>query len=139
MIVEAANAIAGALATGALAKASDIGGKAVTDAYAALKTILSDRYETVTAQDHDPALASEIEESGAANDLAVTEKARALAVALASLPQDQRHRLAIDISDIKARLDIVLDGVVTDGGAIQISGLESHEGSVILTGLSAKN
>ena len=143
-MIEFLASIVGALAAGALAKAGDVGGRAVTDAYDALRALIvrklgkggavqsiEDEPRSETAQ---AALAEALTKAGLGADTDLTRQAEALRTALAgSTPAGGAD---IDVGNITAKVNVLVKDLVASG-RIKLGDLRAETGDVTLTNLTA--
>jgi hypothetical protein len=142
-MIEILSGVIAALASGALAKAGEIGGRAVTDAYDALKELLihklgkvgavqsvEDEPNSVTAQ---TALAEALDKAGLISDAELGRLAAALREAVASTAS--RERMDIEIGSIYANANVLVDNLAAQG-RINLGDIRAETGDATLTNLS---
>jgi hypothetical protein len=143
MIEFLANVI-GALAGGALAKAGDIGGQAVMDAYDALRTLIvrklgkggavqlvEDEPRSETAQ---AALAEALTKAGLGADAELSHHAEALRAALAGAAGAGDGD--IEVGDITGKVNVLVNNLVASG-RIKLGDIRAKTGDATLTNLRA--
>lgn len=124
--------IAALLAAGAIAKAGDLGGEMVSDAYKALKALLQDGYRFVTGdllekKPKDPHVLKTVEadiDEDAARDPEVARLADALKTALETVPDAAWKRQGVLVEGLMAKRDIKLGKV---SGAVTIRNLDAGQ------------
>ncbi|MGH7119280.1 MAG: hypothetical protein ACREFP_09900 [Acetobacteraceae bacterium] len=127
--------IVGALAAGALAKLQDVGGKAVSDAYDALRTLivrkLGGSEEAVQGVEHGPksgkaqeALAEAISNAGAAKDTELEQHAAALREQIPSATGAAGGD--INVGDIIASASVMIRKLAAEG-RIKIGNVYGHD------------
>lgn len=143
-MIEFVASVIGALAAGALAKASDIGGRVAADAYDALRALivrklgksgavqgLEDDPHSETAQ---AALAEALTKADLAADPELAQHAKALRAALEA--GAEMGGADIDVGDIVGRVDVLVSNLVATG-RIKLGDIRAETGDVILTNLTA--
>jgi hypothetical protein len=136
--------VIGALAAGALAKAGDIGGRAVIDAYDGLRTLIvrklgkggavqsvEDEPESKPAQE---ALAEALGKAGLAADSELARLAEALQAAVTSAAKESGA--AIDVGNIRGKVNAVVDNLLATG-RIKIGDVTAETGDARVTNLAA--
>jgi predicted ATPase len=136
--------IIGALAAGALAKAGDIGGRAVADAYDDLRALIvrklgkggavqsvEDAPRSEAAQ---AALAEALTKTGLAADLELVQHAEALRAAVASAPGT--GGADIEVGDIVGKVNVLVNNLAATG-RIKLGDLRAETGDATLTNLTA--
>jgi hypothetical protein len=136
--------VIGALAAGALAKAGDIGGRAVIDAYDGLRTLIvrklgkggavqsvEDEPESKPAQE---ALAEALDKAGLAADSELERLAEALQAAVTSAAKESGA--AIDVGNIRGKVNAVVDNLLATG-RIKIGDVTAETGDARVTNLAA--
>jgi hypothetical protein len=111
--------IISALVAGAVAKASDVGGKVISDAYDGLKALIvrklgkggavqsvEDEPQSESAQAH---LAEAMANGGVAADAELATKASDLEAKLAALQDDRRDGSDIDVGNIRGAVNAVVE------------------------------
>jgi hypothetical protein len=140
-MIEFLASIVGALAAGALAKAGDVGGRAVTDAYDALRALIvrklgkggavqsvEDEPRSETAQ---AALAEALTKAGLGADTELARQAEALRAAVAGAAGAD-----IEVGDIAAKVNVLVNNLVATG-RIKLGDLRAETGDATLTNLTA--
>jgi hypothetical protein len=143
-MVEFLASVIGALSAGALAKAGDIGGKAVVDAYDALRSLIvrklgkggavqsveaEPRSETAQA-----ALAEALTKGGLATDSELAQHAEALRTAVANGAGESGAD--IEVGDITGKVNVLVNSLVATG-RIKLGDLRAETGDATLTNLTA--
>jgi predicted ATPase len=142
-MVEILTIVIGALAAGALAKAGEIGGRAVVDAYDGLRTLIvrklgksgavqsvEDEPRSETAQ---ATLAEALSKAGLAADPELAQHAEVLRGALASAGTGGAD---IEVGDITAKVNVLVNNLVASG-RIKLGNLRAETGDATLTNLTA--
>lgn len=144
-MIEILASIVGALAAGALAKAGDVGGRAVTDAYDALRTLIVRKLGkggAVQSMDDEPrsekaqaALAEALTKAGLVADPELAQHAETLraAVADAAVGGDAD----IEVGDITGKVNVLVNNLVASG-RIKLGDIRAETGDATLTNLTAK-
>src|SRR5437868_14669211 len=119
-MVEFLASVIGALATGALAKAGDIGGRAVANAYDALRALIVRKLGkggAVQSVEDEPrseaaqaALTDALTRAGLAGDPELAQHAEALRAAVASAPRTGDADIAV--GDIVGKVNVLVDNLV---------------------------
>jgi hypothetical protein len=123
------------LAAGAAAALSDVAGQAVKDAYNGLKSVLAGRLTSVGLLEQAPqAAAEEMQKKDLTEDTEILAKLDALSKALEQEPPDQLARLGVDIQQVQAAHDIIVQQITSLGG-IQLRKVRSKKGKVQIEGL----
>jgi hypothetical protein len=136
--------VIGALAAGALAKASEIGGRTVTDAYDALKSLIiqklgkggavqsvEDEPRSETAQ---TALAVTLTSGGLSTDPDLVRLAEAVRAAMfGATGQDEAD---IEVGEIFGKVNVLVDNLVASG-RIELGNIRAETGDARLTNLIA--
>ena len=138
-MVEFLASVIGALSAGALAKSGDIGGKAVADAYDALRGLLVRKLGkggAVQSVEDEPrseaaqaALAEALTKGGLAADSELAQHAEALRTAVASGAD-------IEVGDITGKVNVLVNNLVATG-RIKLGDLRAETGDTTLTNLTA--
>lgn len=137
--------IVAALVAGAVAASQKVGTKAVEDTYAALRTLIADRYKragALASVEEDPTsepakatLADALEKTGAAADPEVGKAAADLAAAVEALPPAELTKLAtlkVDLASIWAGRSILLERLSSTGDvSITVRDSEAKEDVVL--------
>jgi hypothetical protein len=143
-MVELLASIVGALAAGAAAKAGEIGGRALTDAYDGLRALIvrklgkSGAVQSVEDEPHSEAaqamLAESLSKAGLASDPELAQHAEAVrtAVADASGPGGSD----IEVGDIIAKANVLVNNLAATG-RIKLGNLRAETGDATLTNLAA--
>ena len=143
-MVEFLAGVIGALAAGALAKAQDVGGQAVSDAYDALKSLIvrklgkggavqnvEDDPRSETAQ---ASLAEASTKAGFASDSDLARLAEVLRVAVAGASGPSGAD--IEVGNIVGKMNVLVNNLVA-AGRIRLGDLRAETGNATLTNLSA--
>lgn len=143
-MVEFLGSIIGALAAGALAKAAEIGGLAVADAYDGLRALIvrklgkggavqsvEDEPQSETAQ---AALAEALTKAGLAADPELTKLAETLRAAIAGAAG--AGGADIEVGNIVAKVNVLVNNLVASG-RIKLGDLTAETGDATLTNLTA--
>ncbi|MBV8524240.1 MAG: hypothetical protein JOY71_19290 [Acetobacteraceae bacterium] len=138
--------IVSALVAGAVAKASDVGGKAIADAYDGLKSLIirklgksgavqsvEDEPQSESAQAH---LAEAMANSKIANDTELAAKASDLEAKLAVIPEGSRGGSDIEVGNIRAKVNAVVERLVATG-RIKLGDITAETGDARLSDLTA--
>ena len=136
--------IIGALAAGALAKAGEIGGRAIVDAYDGLKALIvrklgkggavqsvEDEPGSETAQ---AALAEALTKAGIAADPELAQHAEALRAAVAGAAGT--GGADIEVGDISGKVNVLVNNLVASG-RIKLGDIRAETGDATLTNLTA--
>jgi hypothetical protein len=137
--------IIGALAAGAVAKAGEIGGRVVLDAYDGLKTLIVNKLkgktgavQSVEERPHSEAaqatLAEALTEEGLAKDAELAQLAEKLRAALAST--EDQSSAAIEVGDIFGKVNVLVENLVASG-RIKLGNIWAETGDATLTNLTA--
>jgi hypothetical protein len=142
-MVEFIAGVIGALAAGALAKAGEVGGRAVTDAYDALRGLIvrklgkggavqsvEDEPRSETAQ---AALAEALTKAGLGADAELAQHAEALRAAVAGAGASGAD---IEVGNITAKVNVLVNNLVASG-RIKLGDLRAETGDATLTNLTA--
>jgi hypothetical protein len=144
-VVEILASVIGALAAGALAKAADVGGRAVTDAYDALRALIvrklgkggavqsvEDEPRSETAQ---ATLAEALTKASLGADTELAQHAEALraVVAGAAGAAGGAH---IEVGDITGKVNVLVSNLVASG-RIKLGDIRAETGDATLTNLTA--
>ena len=142
-MVELLAGIIGALAAGALAKAGDVGGRAVTDAYDVLRALIVRKLgegEAVQSVEHEPrsesaqaALAEALTKAGLSADPELAQHADALRAAVAAAGAGGAD---IEVGDITGKVNVLVNNLLASG-RIQLGDIRAETGDAILTNLTA--
>ncbi len=143
-MIEFLASIVGALAAGALAKAGDVGGRAVTDAYDALRAVIvrklgkggavqsvEDEPQSEAAQ---AALAELLTKAGLGADPELAQQAEAVHAALASAAAT--GGADIEVGNITAKVNVLVKDLVASG-RIKLGDVRAETGDATLTNLTA--
>ena len=143
-MVEFLASIIGALAAGALAKAGDVGGRAVIDAYDALRSLivrklgkggavqsLEDEPRSEAAQ---ATLAEALTKAGLVADPELATHAETLRAAVASAPADAGAD--IEVGDISGKVNVLVNNLVASG-RIKLGDIRAETGDATLSNLTA--
>jgi hypothetical protein len=139
------SSIIAALAAGAVAKASDIGGKAISDAYDGLKSLIirklgkggavqsvEDEPSSASAQ---ATLAEAMAKGGVGNDADLASKAKELEEKLAAATATGASA-DIDVGNIRGKINAIVEDLVATG-RIKLGDVVAESGDARLTGLRA--
>ena len=136
--------VIGALAAGALAKAGDIGGRAVADAYNGLRALIVRKLGkggAVQSVEDEPrseaaqaALAEALTKAGLAADPELAQHVEALRTAVASAPGT--GGADIEVGDIVGKVNVLVNNLVATG-RIKLGDLRAETGDATLTNLTA--
>ena len=145
-MIEFLASIVGAFAAGAVAKAGDIGGQAVADAYDALRTVIvrklgkagaaqsvEDEPRSETAQ---AALAEALTKAGLGADAELAQQAQALRAALSEAQAAGGGSADIEVGNITARVNVLVKDLVAIG-RIKLGDVRAETGDATLSGLTA--
>jgi hypothetical protein len=143
-MVEFLAGIIGALAAGALAKAGDVGGRVVTDAYDALRALIvrklgkagavqsiEDEPRSETAQ---AALAEALTKAGLGADPELAQHADTLRTAIAN--STGAGGADIEVGNIVGKVNVLVNNLVASG-RIKLGDLRAETGDATLTNLTA--
>jgi len=143
-MIEFLPSIVGALAAGALAKAGDVGGRAVTDAYDASRALIvrklgkggavqsiEDEPRSETAQ---AALAEALTKAGLGADTELAQQAEALRAAVAGAAGADAQD--IEVGNIAAKVSVLVNNLVATG-RIKLGDMRAETGDATLTNLTA--
>jgi len=143
-MVEFLASIVGALAAGALAKAGDVGGRAVTDAYDALCAVIVRKLGkggAVQSVEDEPrsepaqaALAEALTKAGLGADAELAQQAEALRTALAGAAA--AGGADIEVGNITAKVNVLVADLVASG-RIKLGDVRAETGDATLTNLTA--
>ena len=136
--------IIGALSAGALAKAGDIGGRAVTDAYDGLRALIVRKLGkggAVQSVEDEPrseaaqaALAEALTKAGLAADQELAQHAEALRAAVASAPGTSGAD--IEVGNIIGKINVLVNNIVATG-RIKLGDIRAETGDATLSNLTA--
>jgi hypothetical protein len=143
-MVEFLASVIGALSAGALAKAQDIGGKAVVDAYDASRSLIvrklgkggavqsvEDEPRSETAQ---AALAEALTSGSLADDAELAQHAKALRSAVTKGAGESGA--GIEVGDITGKVNVLVNNLVASG-RIKLGDIRAETGDATLTNLTA--
>jgi hypothetical protein len=143
-MVEFLASVIGALAAGALAKAGDIGGKAVADAYDALRGLLVRKLGkggAVQSVEDEPrseaaqaTLAEALTKGGLAADSELAQHAEALRTAVANGAGESGAD--IEVGNITGKVNVLVNNLIATG-RIKLGDLRAETGDATLTNLTA--
>lgn len=143
-MVEFLASVIGALAAGALAKAGDVGGRVVTDAYDALRALIVRKLGkggAVQSVEDEPrseaaqaALAEALVKAGIGTDPELGQVAAALRAALAGAAG--AGGADIEVGDITAKANVLVSNLVASG-RIKLGDIRAETGDATLTNLTA--
>src|SRR6185312_4643786 len=141
-MVEFLASVIGALAAGALSKAGDIGGRAVIDAYDALRALIVRKLGkggAVQSVEDEPrseaaqaALAEALANAGLARDKEIAKQTAELRAALADC--SGKSVADIEIGNITAKVNVLVSNLIASG-RIKLGNI-SADRDVTLTGLT---
>jgi hypothetical protein len=144
LMIEFLASIVGALAAGALAKAGDVGGRAVADAYDGLRALIvrklgkggavqsvEDEPRSEPAQE---ALAEALTKAGLAADPELAQHAEALRTAIDG--DAGTGGAAIEVGDIFGKVNVLVSNLVATG-RIKLGDIRADTGDATLTNLTA--
>jgi hypothetical protein len=136
--------VIGALAAGALAKAGDIGGRAVADGYDALRALIVRKLGkggAVQSVEDEPrseaaqtTLAEAMAKAGLAEDSELARHAEVIRAAVAS--GAETGAADIDVGDITGKVNVLVSNLVASG-RIKLGNLRAETGDATLTNLTA--
>jgi len=143
-MVEVLASVIGAFAAGALAKAGDVGGRAVTDAYDAFRALIvrklgkggavqsvEDEPRSETAQ---ATLAEALAKAGLSADPELAQHADALRAAIAGAAG--AGGAGIEVGDITGKVNVLVNSLVASG-RIKLGDIRAETGDATLTNLTA--
>ena len=143
-MIEFLASIVGALAAGALAKAGDIGGRAVTDAYDGLRAVIVRKLGkggAVQSVEDEPrsepaqaALAEALTKAGLGADTELAQQAEALHTALSGAAA--AGGADIEVGNITAKVNVLVKDLVASG-RIKLGDVRAETGDATLTSLTA--
>ena len=143
-MVEFLAGIIGALAAGALAKAGDVGGRAVTDAYDALRALIVRKLGkggAVQSVEDEPrsesaqaALAEALTKAGLGADPELAQHAEALRAVIAGAAG--AGGADIEVGDITGKVNVLVNNLVASG-RIKLGDIRAETGDATLTNLTA--
>ena len=143
-MVEFVSEIIGALAAGAIGKASGIGGQVVADAYDGLKGLAIRRLGksgAVQSVEEEPrseaaqtALAEAMAKAKITTDTEMAQLAEEIRGALGS--SDTQDGAEIEVGDIFGKIDVLVSDLVASG-RIKLGSICAEEGNAILTNVRA--
>ena len=144
LMIEFLASIVGALAAGAIAKAGDVGGRAVTDAYDALRGLIVRKLGkggAVQSVEDEPrsepaqaALAEALTTAGLAADPELEKHAKALRAAIDGAVGTAGA--AIEVGDIFGKVNVLVNDLVATG-RIKLGDIRAETGDATLTNLVA--
>jgi hypothetical protein len=136
--------VVGALAAGALAKAGEVGGKAVIDAYGALKDLIVRKLgkggaaQSVEDEPHSEpalqALAEALAKANLAGDPELAQLAKALRAAVDGAAGT--GGASIEVDDIYGKVNVLVSNLVATG-RIKFGNIRADTGDATLTNLTA--
>jgi hypothetical protein len=143
-MIELLTSVVGALAAGALAKVGDVGGRAVTDGYDALRALIvrklgkggavqsvEDEPRSETAQ---AALAEALTKAGLAADSELVQHAEALRAAIDGATGTSGA--AIEVGNIFGKVNVLVSNLVANG-RIKLGDVRAETGDATITNLTA--
>jgi hypothetical protein len=143
-MVEVLTAIVGALAAGALAKAGDVGGRAIVDAYDGLRALIVRKLGkggAVQSVEDEPrselaqaALAEALSKAGLATDPELAQHAEALRAAVDGAAGT--GGAPIEVGDIYGKVNVLVNNLVATG-RIKLGDIRAETGDATLTNLTA--
>ena len=143
-MVEFLASVIGALSAGALAKAGDIGGRTVTDAYEALKALIVRKLGkkgAVQSVEDEPrseaaqaALAEALTKADFGADKELAQHAEKVRDAVASAAE--AGGADIEVGDITGNLNVLVSNLVASG-RIKLGNIRAETGDATLRGLTA--
>jgi hypothetical protein len=143
-MVEFVAALIGALSAGALAKAGEIGGRAVSDAYDALRDVIIRKLGkggAVQSVEDDPhsetaqaALAEALTRAGLTADSELAQRAETLRAAVTAASGS--GGADIEVANLIAKVNVLVSNLVASG-RIKLGDLRAETGDVTLTNLTA--
>lgn len=135
-----------ALVSGAVAKAADVGGKAIADAYDGLKTLIIRKIgmggavQSVEDQPHSESaqatLAEAMANKGIAGDKELAAKADELQAKIAAVPVSSGGASNIEIGNIRGKVNAVIERLVATGH-IKLGDITADTGDARISDLSA--
>jgi hypothetical protein len=138
--------IISALIAGAVAKASDVGGKVIADAYDGLKSLIIQKLGkggAVQSVEDEPQsesaqalLAEAMANGGVADDAELAARARDLEAKLAAIPEGSRGGSDIEVGNIRGRVSAVVERLVATG-RIKLGDITAETGDARLSDLTA--
>jgi hypothetical protein len=143
-MIEVLTGIIGALSAGALAKAGDVGGRAVADAYDGLRALIVRKLGkggAVQSLEDEPrsepaqaVLAEALTKSGLAADPELAQHAEALRAAVDGATGT--GGAAIEVGDIFGKVNVLVNNLVATG-RIKLGDIRAETGDATLTNLTA--
>ena len=143
-MVEFLASVIGALAAGALAKAGDVGGRAVADAYDGLRTLIVRKLGkegAVQSVEDEPrseaaqtALAETLTKAGLSADTELAQHAEALRAAVAGAAG--ARGADIEAGNITAKVNVLVTNLVSSG-RIKLGDIRAETGDATLNNLTA--
>jgi hypothetical protein len=143
-MIEFLTSIVGALTAGALAKAGDVGGRAVADAYDVLRALIVRKLGkggAVQSVEDEPrsepaqlVLAEALAKADLAGDPELTQHAEALRTAIDRAAGS--GGAAIEVGDIFGKANVLVSNLVATG-QIKLSDIRADTGDATLTNLTA--
>jgi len=143
-MVEFLASVIGALAAGALAKAGDVGGRAVADAYDGLRTLIVRKLGkegAVQSVEDEPrseaaqtALAETLTKAGLSADTELAQQAEALCAAVAGAAG--ARGADIEAGNITAKVNVLVTNLVSSG-RIKLGDIRAETGDATLNNLTA--
>ena len=143
-MIEFLASIVGALTAGALAKATDVGGRAVADAYDGLRALIVRKLGkggAVQSVEDEPrsepaqaALAEALTKAGLATDPELGQHAKALHAAIEGA--SGAGGASIEVGDIFGKVNVLINNLVATG-RIKLGDVRADTGDVTLTNLTA--
>ena len=123
---DAATVIVSAISAGAVAGMKDTATTAVKDAYAALRRLLTDRYQVdVSAVENKPesrakrdSLAEDLSETGADGDVEVLEAAQEIIASIAEHSPDIGPAVGVDLEKLRAAAAVRIRDVTATGTGV---------------------
>jgi hypothetical protein len=144
MMIEFLSSIVGALAAGALAKAGDVGGRAVADAYDGLRALIVRKLSkggAVQSVEDEPrseaaqtALAEALTKAGLAADPELAQHAVALRAAIDGAAGT--GGAAIEVGDIFGKANVLVNNLLA-AGRVKLGDIRAETGDATLTNLTA--
>jgi hypothetical protein len=139
-------AVSSLVIAGAQAASKDIGGQIVKDLYGQLKSVLSRllggaaKVEAVEAAPESSAAQTDLEtamrEAGVAGDAEIARLAEALATALKQAGEDALARAGIEIGDVEAAQNVVIENLSAAGG-VRLGHVTAKGGDAVISGIAA--
>jgi hypothetical protein len=140
--MEPISALVAIIAAGASSALNKVAGAAVTDAYAGVKAVLTNRLKSFAGLESAPKdeakkqeVVEEMKRTAANDDPEVLERIKQLEAALRSTPADVLQKSGVSIADLNAAYDILIKDVKY-GQYFEVHRVTARQGKIEISGIS---